>query len=176
MVKGGFLVSDTLHLKFKVYALLLLGTTAAALAQTPDQKPSVRLLIGLENVKNNASGQLTVQTGALQFKGKNIDAQIPINAIDDIFIGTEVTQAGGKTGRAVKTAAIAAPFGSGKSLTLLLRTKVDILTVSYHGNEGGLHGAIFALPKGQADKVREDLIHAGAHASPVAETPAGDKQ
>ena len=169
-------VLNSLHLKSNVLLTLLLGVTTVALAQTPDQPPQIRHLIGLDKVKNNANGQLTVQNGSLQFKGKKTDAQIPVNAIDDIFIGTEVTQAGGKTGRAVKTAAIAAPFGSGKSLTLLLRTKVDILTVSYHTAEGGLHGAIFALPKGQADKVRDDLIHAGAHASPVAEIQAGDKQ
>ncbi len=166
---------DSLRLK-TVIVTLLLGCTAAMLAQTPDQPPSIRHLIGLENVKNNASGQLTVQNGALQFKSKKTDAQVPIANIDDIFIGTEVTQGGGKTGRVVKTAAMAAPYGSGRALTLMLRTKVDILTVSYHTTEGGMHGAIFALPKGQADKIREDLIHAGAHASPVAEIQAGDKQ
>jgi hypothetical protein len=166
----------SLHLKSTSLVALLFGITAAALAQTPDQNPAVRHLIGLENIKNNASGQLTVQNGSLQFKGKKADAQVPVANIDDIFIGTETTQGGGKTGRVVKTAAIAAPYGSGKALTLMLRTKVDILTVSYHTTEGGMHGAIFALPKGQADKIREDLIHAGAHASPVAEIQAGDKQ
>jgi hypothetical protein len=169
-------VLNSLHLKFNVLLILLLGVTTAALAQTPDQPPQIRLLIGLDNVKNNAGGQLTIQDGSLHFKGKQTDAQIPIASIDDIFIGTEVTQGGGKTGRVVKTAAMAAPYGSGKALTIMLRTKVDILTVSYHSTEGGMHGAIFALPKGQADKIREDLIHAGAHASPVAEIQAADKQ
>jgi len=169
---------DSLHLKSTAVFTLLLGVTAVALAQTPDQNPQIRHLIGLDNIKNNASGQLTVQNGVLQFKGKKTDAQIPIPNIDDIFIGAETTQGGGKTGRVVKTAAIAAPYGSGKALTLMLRTKVDILTVSYHETGGGMHGVIFALPKGQADKVRDDLIHAGAHATDPASqaAQAGGKQ
>jgi hypothetical protein len=171
-------VLHSLHLNSTALAALLFGVTSAALAQTPDQNPVVRHLIGLENIKNNASGQLTVQNGALQFKSKKNDARVPINNIDDLFIGTETTQGGGKTGRVVKTAAIAAPYGTGHALTLLLRTKVDILTVSYHESSGGMHGAIFALPKGQADKLRDELMHAGAHATdPATEaTQPGGKQ
>ena len=74
----------------------------------------------------------------------------------------------------VKTVAMAAPYESGKALTILMRTKVDILTVAFHDPEGGLHGAIFALPIGQADLMRMQLIQAGAHAkaaeSEVSET------
>ena len=92
---------------------------------------------------------------------------MPVSSIDDIFIGTETTQSGGKTGRVVKTAAIAAPFESGKALTILMRTKVDILTVSFHDPDGAVHGAIFALPIGQAEPMRAQLIQAGAHASPA---------
>ena len=81
-------------------------------------------------------------------------------------VGTETTQSGGKTGRVVKTAAIAAPYESGKVLTIMMRTKVDILTVSFHDADGGLHGAIFALPIGQASVMRTQLTQAGAHATP----------
>ena len=93
---------------------------------------------------------------------------MPISSIDDIFLGAETTQSGGKTGRVVKTAAMAAPFESGKALTILMRTKVDILTVAFHDPDGALHGAIFALPKGQGETIRTQLIQAGAHASPAA--------
>jgi hypothetical protein len=62
----------------------------------------------------------------------------------------------------VKTAAIAAPYSSGKVLTLLMRTKVDILTLSYHDAGGALHAAIFAVPIGQAADVRKQLVAAGA--------------
>ena len=50
-----------------------------------------------------------------------------------------------------------------------MRNKVDVLTVSYHDTDGSLHGAIFALPIGQAEAMRAQLIQAGAHASPLEE-------
>ena len=58
-------------------------------------------------------------------------------------------------------------IGSGRALSILMRSKVDILTVSYHDAAGALHGAIFALPIGQAEGMRAQLVQAGAHASPI---------
>jgi hypothetical protein len=129
-------------------------------------KPNVRHVIGLDTIKRNATGTLTVQDAALRFKTGKDETSIPVASINDIFVGTETTQSGGKTGRVVKTAAIAAPYESGKVLTIMMRTKVDILTVSYHDPDGALHGAIFALPIGQASVMRTQLTQAGAHATP----------
>jgi hypothetical protein len=50
----------------------------------------------------------------------------------------------------------------------LMRTKVDILTVAFHDSDGAVHGAIFALPKGQAEPMRDQLVQSGAHSSPSA--------
>jgi hypothetical protein len=153
--------------------IVALCVASSAPAQTPtssttaDANPNVRHIIGLDVVKLNATGKLTVQDGVLEFKAGKAGNKVPVSSIDDVFIGTETTQGGGKKGRAVKTAAIAAPYESGRALTILMRTKVDILTVSFHDPEGALHGAIFALPIGQAEQVRAQLIQAGAHASPV---------
>jgi hypothetical protein len=172
--KAGPFVRYCSDVKSSVLVTLLLGVSAA-LAQQPDQNPAVRHLIGLESIKRNATGQLTVQNGAMQFKGAKNEAQISVAVIDDVFIGSETTQGGGKTARVMKTAAIAAPYGSGHVLSLLLRTKVDILTVSYHETGGGLRGAIFALPKGEADKVRDKLVQAGAHTNPAPEPKQAGK-
>ncbi|MGA2717000.1 MAG: hypothetical protein ABSG41_28265 [Bryobacteraceae bacterium] len=128
---------------------------------------AVRHIIGLDAIKRNASGKLTVQDGVLEFNTGKAGNKVPVASIDDIFIGTESTQARGTTATVAKTAAIAAPFESGRALTILMRTKVDILTVSYHDPDGALHGAIFALPIGQAEQTRAQLIQAGAHASPA---------
>jgi len=156
-----------LNLKSSALVTLLLGVAAAS-AQTPDQKP-VRHLIGMEEIKRNANGQLTVQNGALLFKASKTEAQVPVSTIEDIFIGAETTQGGGKTGKVLKTASMAAPYGTGRMMTLVLRTKVDVLTVPYHTTNGALHAAIFALPKGQAEILRDQLVKAGAHASPLPE-------
>jgi hypothetical protein len=152
-----------------ILAILTVAASARAQSQTsaatPGAIPKVRHVIGMEDVKKNASGSLAVQNGTLQFQAGKASGQVPVASIDDIFIGAETTQGGGKTGRVVKTAAIAAPFESGKALTILLRTKVDILTVAYHDPDGALHGAIFALPKGQGEPMRAQLIQAGAHST-----------
>jgi hypothetical protein len=144
-------------------------TSTAAPATSTAANPNVRHVIGLDNIKQNATGQLTVENNALQFKTDKAVEEVPLGSIDDIFIGTESTQSGGKTGKVVKGVAMAAPYGSGRALSIMMRTKVDILTVSYHNPDGAMHGAIFALPIGQAEAMRAQLIQAGAHASPLEE-------
>jgi hypothetical protein len=122
----------------------------------------VRHIIGLENISSQKSGTLSVQNGAMQFSGGKLVAKVPATSIDAIFVGTETTQAGGPVARVVKTASMAAPYESGKVLTLLMRTKVDILTISYRDTGGALHAAIFALPIGQGNDMRTKLVTAGA--------------
>ena len=156
----------------KLAAISLIALAAAAWAQTPASAsnttppPKVRHIIGLDAVKGNASGTLTIRDGMLRFQAGKAQSDVPVSSIDDLFVGAETTQGGGKTGRVIKTAAIAAPFESGKALTILMRTKVDILTVAFHDSDHAVHGAIFALPKGQGEAMRAQLIQAGAHASP----------
>jgi hypothetical protein len=158
--------------KLTAIILITLVVSCSVVAQTPPTiaaNPKVRYIIGLDNIKENSTGKLAIQDGALQFKAGKAETKVPVSSIDDIFIGTETTQGGGKTGRMVKTAAIAAPFESGKALTILMRTKVDILTVAFHDPDGAVHGAIFALPKGLAEPMRMQLVEAGAHSTPEKE-------
>ena len=148
-----------------------MAAAGAVLAQTASPTTAnskVRYIIGLDNIKANSSGQLVFQDGVLQFTTGKAQTKVPVASIDDIFIGAETTQSGGKTGRVMKTAAMAAPFESGKALTILMRTKVDILTVAFHDPDGAVHGAIFALRKGTADPLRTQMVQAGAHTTPVA--------
>ena len=126
---------------------------------------SARHVIGLENINSQKNGKLSGQNGVMEFDAGKQTIKVPAADIDDIFIGSEATQGGGKVGRVVKTAAIAAPFESGKALSLLMYTKVDLLTVAYHDEGGARHGAIFALPKGQAADLKSQLVAGGAHAS-----------
>ena len=158
-------------------ALMVAGASLAS-GQAPltgDKFPGadsrVRLVIGLDAAKRNLMGALTVHDGALEFKsgktGEEVVTKVPVSSVEDIFIGTENTDTRGKTAKVAKTAAYAAPFESGRALPLLMLNKVDVLTVSYHDSDGALHGAIFALPIGQAEGMRAQLVQAGAHASPI---------
>jgi len=123
---------------------------------------AVRHVIGLENISSQKSGRLSVRSGTMQFDDGKASVKVPATSIDAIFVGSETTQSGGNVGKVMKTAAIAAPFESGKVLSLLMRTKVDILTVSYRDAGGALHAAIFAVPVGQAIDMRTQLVAAGA--------------
>jgi hypothetical protein len=44
-----------------------------------------------------------------------------------------------------------------------LRSKIDILTLTYKDDNGGFHGVILTLPKGQGAQVRAQLVAGGAH-------------
>jgi len=151
---------------------LCIAAPAQQAPTTPPAAPSARNVIGLENVKRNASGPVSVKDNALSFQGAKEKATIPASSIEDMVIGTEATQGGGKAGRAAKTAAIAAPYGSGSGLTLLLHTNVDILTIRYKDADGGRHDAILAMAKGQAEPLRTQLAAAGAryNSAPPAQT------
>lgn len=142
-------------------------STAQAPSQSNDQPPppdtapnSVTHVMGFESVKRNAKGKLTVKDGKLNFDKTAVD----ISSITDVFAGSESRQVGGAPLTIVK---IAAPFGAGRVLSLFAHQQVDNITVEYTDANGGLHGAIFLMPKGRASAFKQELVSAGAHASPA---------
>ena len=143
-------------------------TQLCGLSEPAGSSVDGRYVIGLDNVKRNSTGKLTIADGALQFQAGQTNSRICIASIEDIAVGRETTQAGGKAGTVAKTAAIAAPYDSGAGLSILLRTNVDILTVSSRDSNGSLHDLILALPKGQAEIQRAQLVALGAHETSAA--------
>jgi hypothetical protein len=117
-------------------------------------------LLGFENAKNNGTGKLSVQDDSLEFKrnGKT-GAQIKIGAIHDLLLGSESRQVGGLPMTLGETAA---PFGGGRVVSLFAHKKYDTLSIEYVDTDGGIHGAIFQLKKGQAEIVKNELIAQGA--------------
>jgi hypothetical protein len=167
-----------LHWGNKLTVLTILASTALlvsaaqisfAAAASADAPVSAHYLIGLDNVKSQSGGKLSVQTDALLFDCHKSQAKIAISAIDDILLGSETTQSGGTAGKVFKAAAMAAPYETGRFLSVLMWTKVDILTVLYRDDNGGVHGAVFELPQGQAAGIKTQLIAAGAHTTALVE-------
>jgi hypothetical protein len=142
---------------------LLFVPGALAKGQQPTAPPgSVKYLLGLENIKPNARGDLTVQDGALQFKTSKAEAKVSIASVQDVFTEQDFKQLiGGTVGTLAK---MSVPYGGGRVLSLF-QEKIDVLTVEYRDANGGLHGAIFTLPKGQAPPLKRKLVALGAHAS-----------
>jgi hypothetical protein len=116
-------------------------------------------LLGFANARNNSTGTLSVQDDSLQFQqnGK-LGAQVKIGSVRDIFLGDESKQVGGLPMTLGKAAA---PFGSGRVVSLFAHKKYDTLTLEYVDADEGIHGAIFQLTKGQAELVKNELIARG---------------
>src|SRR5271166_965189 len=112
-------------------------------------------VLGLPNTKNNCKGMLSIQNNALRFKKYgNPDAQVNIASVRALFLGEESNQVGGLP---VKLGKAAAPYGGGRVVSLFAHKKYDTLTLEYVDSNGGLHGAIFRLSKGQGELVTNFL-------------------
>jgi hypothetical protein len=116
-------------------------------------------LLGFANAKNNSTGTLSVQDDSLQFQqnGKT-GAQVKIGSVRDVFLGGESKQVGGLPMTLGKAAA---PFGGGRVVSLFAHKNYDSLSLEYVDADGGIHGAIFQLTKGQGELVKNELIAKG---------------
>jgi hypothetical protein len=153
-----------------LWALLLCsGIAALAQSTTPTLKAnspfSIRAthLVGLPNTKSNCKGTLSTQDNVLRFQqpGKPL-AQVDIASVRGVFLGDETMQVGGVP---MKIGKAAAPFGGGRVVSLFAHKKYDTLTLEYVDSNGGVHGAIFQLDKGQGELVRDQLVARGVSSS-----------
>ena len=120
-------------------------------------------VLGFEEIANNANGDLSIQGGYLRFqKSESSSAQIPVASIQDLTTGEQDKQMGGVPMTVAKTAA---PFGGGRVVSLFSHKKYDTVTLEYVDPNGGFHGAIFQLNKGEGQVLRNELKTAGAHMS-----------
>ena len=137
----------------------LLRIGHAQQAQTETQAVQV---IGLAGLKENTKGRLTVVNGTLRFVYAKGNVAVAAVSIEDVVTGKDSQRVIGGTFGTL--ASIAAPYRSGSVLPFF-RKKVDILTIQYRDADGGLHGAIFTMPRGKADPIKKELVAQGAHTS-----------
>ncbi len=137
--------------------LRLPAQTGAAAAKADNSAVHV---LGLMDVKRNTKGQIAIEAGALHFNAKAGHTAVPLASIKDIDSGEETKQTGGTAGTIVK---MAVPYGGGRALSLLMRAKVDVLTLQYQDDTGALHGVILSLAKGQGEALKSKLVAQGAH-------------
>jgi hypothetical protein len=158
------------HALISLWALLLcsgIGALAQSAAPTLNASEpfSVRAthLLGLENTKSNCNGTLSIQGDALQFQqnGKP-GAEVKITSIQAVFLGGENKQIGGMP---MKLGKAAVPYGGGRVVSLLAHKNYDTLTMEYVDSNGGLHGAIFELSRGQGELVTNLLKARGVSPS-----------
>jgi hypothetical protein len=155
------------HALISLWALLLcFGIGALAQSTAPALKAiplfSIRAthLVGWPNTKSNCRGTLSTQGKVLRFQqGAKPIAQVDIASVRDVFLGEETVQVGGLP---MKIGKAAAPYGGGRVVSLFAHKKYDTLTVEYVDADGGVHGAIFQVAKGQGELVRNELVAQGA--------------
>jgi len=155
------------HAIISLWALLLCSgigalaqSTAPALKANPLFSIRATHLVGWPNTKNNCKGTLSTQDNVLRFQqGAKPIAQVDIASVRDVFLGEETMQVGGLPMNIGKAAA---PYGGGRVVSLFARKKYDTLTLEYVDVDGGVHGAIFQVAKGQGDLVRNELVARGA--------------
>jgi len=157
-------------LRFRsVTTFLILATACAAAAlgedvNQPRKSPvSIRVthLLGFEGAPNNATGTLTIATDALQFQKEGKPAvEVKIASVQNVFLGDESRQVGGLPMTLGKAAV---PFGGGRAISLFAHKKYDTVALEYVDRDGGFHGAIFQLDKGQGEILRNELVASGAH-------------
>jgi hypothetical protein len=146
---------------------LLVSFGAGLIAQTTDGAKSSAAeparaihILGLENVPKGANGHLSIQAGAFQFQqDKGSGARIALASIQSVSSGEQDRQVGGVP---MTVGQVATPFGGGRVVGLFSHKKFDTLTVEYLDPNGGLHGAVFQLTKGQGDVLRNTLQADGA--------------
>jgi len=125
-------------------------------------------VLGLEGLKHNVTGTLAVENASLVFtKGKK-KVVVPAATIQEVMTGKDTERTIGGT---VGTLTMFAPYGAGRFLSLF-RTKIDTLSIEYLDPSGGVHGAIFTLPEGNALDAKKALLSQGAKTSVPVEVEA----
>jgi hypothetical protein len=160
-------------LLFRILRCLVPASCLAAslIAQNFDQvrtassRPVLRAraVLGLEGVANNSTGELSIQDDVFVYsRREGPTIRVPMSAIQGVFLSQEDKQVGGMP-MALCLAAI--PYGGGRVISLFAHKKYDFMTLEYFDSNGGLHGTIYQLNKGQGQVLADELGAKGVHVS-----------
>jgi hypothetical protein len=130
----------------------------AAAKQVTDAPVQVVVIKGLPGVKDNTKGTLMIGNGSMHFAHEAQMSDLSAHSIEDVVTGDDSQRVIRGT---VGTLSWFAPYGAGRFLSLF-RSKLDTVTIIFRDADGGLHGAIFTMPVGQADVIKKDLLAQGA--------------
>jgi hypothetical protein len=144
-----------------ILVLLISATVTQAGEPTSTFSTEAVQVIGFGDVPDNTKGTLELTDGSLHFTSSKASFAIVANTIQDVVTGDDTQRA---IRGPVGTISQFGPYGSGRALSLL-RTKIDTFTIEYRDSDGALHGAIFTMPVGKADPLKEELLSQGAQTS-----------
>ena len=135
--------------------------------------PNVKCVIGLENIKPNAKGTLSLLPSGLEFSAGKSKADISTASIQDILTGQESRQ--DVSGPAGTLAKAGIPYGGGRIVSLFSHN-VEVLTVEYVDSNGGFHGTVFVLSPGKATELKNKLVAQGAKVTKHVQPPPQEQK
>src|SRR5271157_2508014 len=141
--------------------LLFLGSIVS-LSQTQSAPAAAEAVqvTGLTGIKENTKGTVTVEN-TLTFATSKSSCDVSAASIQDVVTGNDSQRV---IRGPVGTLTTLAPYGAGRAISLL-RNKIDTITIQYRDSNGGLHGAVFTMPVGNAELIKESLLAQGARTS-----------
>ena len=158
--------------------IFLVWTSAAGAGQASETRENsiaksawqATHVMGFEDARPNANGDLSIDNGVLRFQRNGSPAvQVPTGSIQKVSLGQEDHQVGGVP---LMLGKAAAPYGGGRMISLFSHKKYDSVTIEYVDANGGFHGAIFRLPKGEGQTVKDSLTASGAEIARPADSAA----
>jgi hypothetical protein len=169
----GLLVFAVVEVFVATAALATNRQLASPQASQSTSIPHVKCVIGLENIKPNTKGTLSLLPTGLEFAAGKNKVDISTASIQDIFTGQESRQ--DVSGPAGTLAKAAIPYGGGRIVSLFSH-QVEVLTVEYLDSNGGFHGTVFVLSSGKATMLKDQLVAQGAKVTPHLEPPEQTEQ
>jgi hypothetical protein len=169
------------HINIRIYSAAILTVILSSfpvLAQTvppgpgsassvPWHSDSVVYVAGLDNLKQNTPGSLRITADDLVFSTHDTHEQIPLRRITLVSIGDERVATGGTSAKVARKIPL---FGFGAAAGAVTSKMVDVLTIEFLDVHSGYHGAVFEVPKSQAEIAHQQLTAFAA--SPHQETSA----
>lgn len=152
---------------------LIAQDVAAPGTQASGSSLHLKNILGFQGISNNATGDVSIRDGYLRFqKSATSSAQIPLSSIQSLTLGEQDKQVGGVPLMLMKSGT---PYGGGRVISLFSHKKYETVTLEYVDANGGFHGAIFQLNKGQGQVLRSELEAAGAPTARVEDKPGNGK-
>jgi len=133
--------------------------------RTASSRPVLRAraVLGFERVANSSIGELSIQDDVFVYSRREGPIiRMLLSAIQEAFLSQEDKQVGGMPMAVVRAAT---PYGGGRVISLFAHKKYDFMTLEYFDSNGGLHGTIYQLNKGQGQVLADELGAKGVHVS-----------
>lgn len=157
-----------------VMAITVLSVLAVAETPSVPSNPKAVLVLGGASPKHNVHGTLSATPEGFAFEGKKHKTTVASASIEKVSVGSDVRETGGLP---VTAAKLAVPYGGGRVVSLFAHAKYDTLTVEYRDENGGYHGVLFNLPRGQADPLQTAIgaVSAKTRTAPMSATDKDPK-